>query len=177
VSLLAASKARYTTFGADARLQAVRNLQGVIGVPFNLAEWSNRTAEAYEKQWLPADRHAVCAWDWPAIHRAGKTDPTKFDVVVWGPNDRLSCLATASLSSAAVNFRFLEGDPRPDCPFRGVRTLIVLEAIQCYGQASGRREIHVRPVNNALETLYREIYGFELATPRGSSAFYRREIA
>ena len=92
MSLLTASRARYTQCAVDARRQAVHNLRNAIEVPFGLAEWSNRAAEAYAKQWPSADRHPKFAWDWLEIHRAGKTDPTKFDVVVWGPNDRLSCL-------------------------------------------------------------------------------------
>jgi hypothetical protein len=177
VSLLAATKARYTQAAVDARRQAVLNLQNVLPVPsFGLGEWSNRVAEAYADQWPPEERHPDFSWNWPEIQREGRTDPTKFDVVLWGQGTRLCCLATASLSTTAVCINFLEGDPRRDCPFRGRRTLIVLEAIQCYGLATGRREMRIEPVNDALVTLYRDNYGFSLATPEGGSAYYRREF-
>ena len=176
MSLLTAAKARYAAWATSARRQARINLQAHLRGDFQLAEWSNRTAEAYATQWSLADRRPNGGWDWPEIQRKYKTDPSKFDIVVWAPENRLCCLALATTTAAAVILNFLEGDPRKDCPFRGVRTLIVLEAIQCYGQATGRREIRVEPVNDALETVYREIYGFALVTPKGGSAYYRREI-
>jgi hypothetical protein len=177
VSLLTAARARYIAWADGARRQARLNLQGTVHGDFRLGEWSNRTAEAYAVQWSGFDRRPNGGWDWVEIHRKSRTDPSAFELVIWAPDNRLCCLAYASTTPSAVVLNYLEGDPRPDCPFRGVRTLIVMEAIQCYGQAAGRREIRIQPVNEALETLYREIYGFELATPKGGSAYYRREIA
>jgi hypothetical protein len=75
-----------------------------------------------------------------------------------------------------VTIKFVEGDPRPDCPLAGRRVLIVLETVQAYAQGIGRRELRLEPVNEALATLYSEIYGFTLATPRGARAYYAKEI-
>ena len=176
MSLLSAAKARYSHAATRARLQAALNLQAVLKLPFSITEWSNRSSDALTEQWPLSGRRPDSSWNWPQIQRDFKTDPTKFELAVWGDN-RLSCLAIANLSNSAVVLRFLEGDPRADCPFRGVRTLIVLEAIQCCGLTTGRNEIQVEPVNDALATLYRNNYGFALATRKGGNAYYRREIA
>jgi hypothetical protein len=55
------------------------------------------------------------------VHKSLGTDPSKFDVAVWGPENRLSCLAVATLTPQAVILNFLEGDPRSDCPLRRKR--------------------------------------------------------
>lgn len=94
---------------------------------------------------------------------------------MWVGN-RLCGLALTTLSSAAATIIFLEGQPDPECPLAGYRALIAIEAAQNYAQINGRKEIRVQPVNSRLEELYRDIFNFELATPRGQEAYYRREI-
>ena len=96
------------------------------------------------------------------------------DLVMWGPGERLCGLGLATLRGEHV--RFLEGDPRPGCPLRGKRTTVALETAFVYGQACGRREVRIVPVNTELETFYRDNFGFTLETPKGSEAYYRLEI-
>jgi hypothetical protein len=176
VSLLAAAKARYTQAARDARQQATVNLRDVTTVPFELSEWSARSEVAFREQWPQDARNPDLAWNWSAIHQNLRSDPSKFDITIWTPENRLSGLAAATLKNTCVALDFLEGDPRQDCPLKGLRALIVLEAVQCYGLATGRTEIRIEPANEALAILYQEIYGFALATPRGDGAYYKREI-
>jgi hypothetical protein len=96
-------------------------------------------------------------------------------LAVWC-GDRLAALALGLTTGEAVVVRFLEGDPRPDCPLKGRRILIVLECMANYAQGRGKAELRIEPANEALETLYRETYGFSLETPRGRSAYYKRTV-
>lgn len=76
----------------------------------------------------------------------------------------------------AVEVRFLEADPRGNCPLKGKRALIVLDVAARYAQARSKSEIRVRPVNTSLERLYREVYGFTLMNPKGQPAYFRKEV-
>jgi hypothetical protein len=106
------------------------------------------------------------------VHR----DPDRLDIVIWGPNDRLCGLGLGLTSSEAVEVRFIEGDPRPDCPLKGKRILIILECAACYAQARGRKELRIQPINQRLEYLYRQTYGFVLETPRRGARYYRKGV-
>jgi hypothetical protein len=72
--------------------------------------------------------------------------------------------------------RFIEGDPRPDCPLKGWRALIVLEAAAFYAQARGKTELRLKEVNSSLESLYRDTYGFRLETPRKQEPYWTKEV-
>jgi hypothetical protein len=162
-------------FEADrnaARLQAAITLAPVLKVDFQIAGWSSRTKQAILDQW---NRKAGQGWDWDEIFRRHR-DPDRLDIAIWSPQDRLSALALGLTSAESVEIRFLEGDPRQDCPLRGRRALIVLECAACYAQAKGRPELRVRPINERLATLYKQIYGFELATPTRGEAYYFKKV-
>ena len=90
--------------------------------------------------------------------------------------DTLCGLALATLSGPAATINFLEGQPSNNCPLKGLRAAIAIEATQRYAQLSGRGEIRVQPISEGLENLYRDIFGFDLATPKGEQAYYRRRI-
>jgi hypothetical protein len=171
MSTLARAKARFENDRHGARGQAVRNLQPHLP-DFNLSGWGQRTREAYRDQWLGDPK---CAWDWEEIFRR-HGDPDRLDIAIWGQNERLCCLALGTTTSEAVEIRFLEGDPRPDCPLKGRRILIVLESAACYAQARGRAELRVRPKNERLEDLYRQTYDFVLETTRSGDRYYRKGV-
>lgn len=156
-----------------ARLRAVHNLSGFLRTRFSLSGWTNRAKEVFASTWGVDGRKVD--WDWPAIFRT-YDDHTRLDLAIWVEN-RLCGLALGILTSEALALKFLEGDSRSDCPLRGRRALIALETAQCYAQLRGRTELRVEPINGSVETLYRDIFGFTLETPRGRQAYYRREIA
>lgn len=171
MSILARTKARYEADRFAARAQAVVNLAAHLP-EFNLSGWGARAREAYLDQW---PRIAQKDWDWEEIFRR-HADPDRLDIAIWGQNERLCGLAVGTTSSEALEIRFLEGDPRADCPLKGLRILIVLESAACYAQARGRRELRVRPKNEPLEALYRQTYGFVLETTRSGDRYYRKGV-
>jgi hypothetical protein len=171
MSVVARHKARFETDRYSARTQAVNNLQPHLP-EFNLSGWGARAKEAYLYQWLGDHK---CSWDWEEIFRR-HNDPDRFDIAIWGPNWRLCGLAVGLTTAEALEIRFLEGDPRPDCPLKGRRILITLESAACYAQARGRTELRVRPKNERLEDLYRQTYGFVLETTRGGDRYYRKGV-
>jgi hypothetical protein len=171
MSVVARHKARFETDRFNARTQAVQNLRAHLP-EFNLSGWSGRTREAYLDQWLGNPK---CSWDWEEIFRR-HNDPDRLDIAIWGADERLCGLAVGLTTGEAVEIRFLEGDPRLDCPLKGRRILITLESAACYAQARGRRELRVRPKNERLETLYRQTYGFVLETTRSGDRYYRKGV-
>ena len=171
----AMARARYLARGDEARLRAGRTISSALGIDLSFGIWSRRASEAWKGQWLTMDRRSAACWDWDLIHDRYHNDVDRLDLVMW-VGERLCGLALTTLSGEAATVRFLEGSPRPDCPLIGYRALAALEATQNYAQLNGRREIRVQPVAPRLEELYRDIFGFALATPRGQDAYYRREI-
>jgi hypothetical protein len=171
----AMARARYLPRGDEARLRAARKISSALGIDLSLGIWSRRASEAWKRQWLGLDRRSAECWDWDLVHDRYHNEVDRLDLVMW-VGDRLCGLALTTLSGEAATVRFLEGSPRQDCPLTGYRALVALEATQNYAQLNGKREIRVQPVVPRLEDLYRDIFGFELATPRGQDAYYRLEI-
>jgi hypothetical protein len=171
MSNFARAKAKFEADKMAAYRTAAENLTPVLPVNFHITGWSNKAREAVIDQWnrKPDD------WDWSEIFRR-HNDPDRLDMAIWSPDDRLSALSLCLTNSNYVEIRFLEGDPRDDCPLRGRRALIVVECAACYAQARGRPELRLEPNNERLATLYRQIYGFELATPRKAKAYYFKKV-
>jgi hypothetical protein len=167
---------RYQTCAFNARAASVQHLRDALGVSFSLGEWSHRAREAYEAQWLPHARHPDAGWDWPTTFGRYRRVPARLDLVIWGPDERLCGLGLATTTSESVYFHLVEGDPRPDCPLKGKRLLICLDATATYGQMLGKKELRCRPANVSLGTLYTEHYGFELVTPRKEKPYYKRNV-
>ncbi|UMY19094.1 hypothetical protein MMB17_07290 [Methylobacterium organophilum] len=175
MSSFAAAKAKWLDRQEEARRRAGTNVEAFVGRPLNLGAWSGRTLQAYEEQWLAEQRHNDAGWDWPEIIRRYRNEPDAMSIAMWS-EARLSGLALATTSAEAVTVKFLEGDPRPDCPLRGLRALIAVEAAMMYGQGIGRREVRVEPVNDTLATMYCDMLGFALAKPPRGAAYYVRVI-
>jgi len=114
-------------------------------------------------------------WDWEEIFR-GHRDPDRLELVIWTVGDRLSGLGLVLTSGRAVELRFLEGDPRPDCPLKGRRIAVALEAAARYAQARGKLEIRLQPLNASLGCLYCKAYGFEEVTPKGAQSYLRKAV-
>src|SRR5262245_57327285 len=123
MSVLARHKARCETDRHSARAQAVKNLTPYLP-QFNLSGWGARAREAYLDQWLPDPNRQ---FDWEGIFRR-HNDPDRFDIAIWGPNERLCGLGLGTTTGEALDLRFLEGDPRQGCPLKGRRILILLES-------------------------------------------------
>lgn len=174
MSELARARARYEAAKDLARREAAQVLVPKIGTNFHLSGWSGKAREALNDQWV-VDGKQLSQWDWNEIFRR-HNDPDRLDIVIWGAADRLCGLSLCLSTSTYIEIRFLEGDPRRDCPLTGRRALIVLETAARYAQERGRAELRIQPVNERLETLYRQIYRFELATPHRGSAYYYKRV-
>lgn len=171
----ATARARYSPRCDESRLRAAQKIAAILGIDLSLGAWSHRASEAWRRQWSGSDRRSAEGWDWDAIHRRYHNEVDRLDLAMW-VGDRLCGLALTTLSGEAATVRFLEGSPRQDCPLIGYRALVAIESAQNYAQLNGKREIRVQPVTPPLEELYRDIFGFVLATPSGQEAYYRREI-
>lgn len=138
----------------------------------SLSSWSNRASSAVAR-W-PRDERTY-PWDWDEIHRRYRNEPDRFDLCMW-VGEVLCGVALTTLSGPAATIDFLEGQPGENCPLRGLRAAIAIEAAQRYAQLNGRAELRVQPISEGLGKLYRDIFGFELATPKGEQAYYRWRI-
>lgn len=150
-------------------------MSGGLGLDLTLTGWGRRASEMWKSQWLDGDRRSSSHWNWDVIHARYHNDVDRLDLAMW-VGGRLCGLALTTLTGEAATVRFLEGQPYEDCPLVGYRAVTAIEAAQNYALLNGRREVRVRPVSPRLEELYRAILGFELATPPGEDAYYRREM-
>ena len=165
-------KARAEQDRANAYRIAALNLQAPIGVQFNISSWSNKAQRAFDTQWQPLERKLD--WKWDEIFETHR-DFDKLDMAIWS-GEALCGLALGLTTGAALNLRFLEGSPNPDCPLKGRRILVALEASACYAQARGKKEIRLSPINSSLESLYRDTYGFDLEIPAKGEPYYRKGV-
>ena len=145
----------------------------MLSLNFRLTIWTTRVEQCINDQW-GTNRHPDASWEWGNILRRYR-DPDVFAFAGWVNEHRLAFVGLALTNSVAVELRFLEGDPRANCPLGGSRALIALDVSANYAQAVGRREIWVRPVNQALESLCVGL-GFELEAPRGQHRYFRRRV-
>jgi len=102
-------------------------------------------------------------------------DPDRLAMTIW-TEDRLSAIALALTTSQSVVLRFVEGDPRTDCPLVGKRALIALEACARYAQGRGKVELRVHPVNSHVEALYTGVYGFERRKPHKEPPYLVKRV-
>ncbi len=170
MSALKATQAYYEEAQTKAATAAAQTLRE-YGFEVRILRFSRRTDLAIDAQWTGR----TVAWDWPEIARRYR-EPKSYCFATWGPNDRLSGLGLITLTKTAATIRFVEGDPRPDCPLSGKRTLIALEVATNYAQLCGLEELRIHPLNEALGTLYQDVYGFELVKPHKEEPYYRKRI-
>ena len=168
MSSVARAKQRYIQNRHDAYAKTTRDLGGVLGVDFSLVELSNRALEAIEKQWGKSH------FDWAAINRK-YNDPSCAKFAIW-VGERLAAICVADTTGQSVKVRYLEGDPRGDCPLKGRRILVALDAMANYAQLRGKVELVLEPINEKLIDLYESVYGFEVVRPKKDPAFCRKKV-
>lgn len=165
---LAALRQKYISFTHDARHQTVVSLSPYENVSFNLTEWSGRTWEAVQAQW------GGSAYDWREISRRYR-DPDRLELALWGEG-RLSAVSLVTTQDRAVHVQFIEGDPRSDCPLKGGRLEILLEAAANYALVRGKIEIRLEPKNDDLIALYENVYDFERVLRKGDTPYWCRKV-
>lgn len=144
-------------------------------VPFSISDWSRAVEEAYRLQWCSVARHPDGGWDWPEIKRRFHAPSDQILAIRCG--ERLSALGLITASKTTVKLAFLEGDPRRECPLKGLRAMIALEVAAMFGQRMGRAEIRLDPVNPDLKELYcGPDYGFEEVSPRKGEPYLRKDL-
>lgn len=170
-------RARFQMTARTALARAEATLAVHVGSPMALEPAGRRAELAFRDAWFPAapDR----GFDWLEIWRQLRA-PDTLHMAVWARqmrgDDQLAALASLRVTGRAVEVAFLEGDPRPDCPLKGVRTAAVLEAAAHYAQLLGRRELRLTPVNERTRRLYVEGYGFAERLENGRKMGLRRDI-
>lgn len=162
------AKQRYRQNAYDARLATSERMKIFLGTHVGVGEWSRKVFDALGK-W--ENRR----FDWEEIARRHR-EPDRLEIAIWSDDNVLSGIALALCTGQAVVLRFVEGDPRHDCPLRGYRLLVALEAATNYAQARGKNEIRVQPKNAELVNLYEEVYGFTFHQPRGEEGYYRKGV-
>ncbi|WP_442582517.1 hypothetical protein ACSBOB_11470 [Mesorhizobium sp. ASY16-5R] len=168
MSHFAAAKIRYAQNRYDACKLAAETMSHFLGKPIQITEWSGRAAR-HLHDW--GSSH----FDWEKIFQEHR-EPDRLDMAIWGGKDRLSGLALGLTTGQSLMLRFVEGDPRSDCPLKGQRILIALQAAANYAQARGKKEIRLQPINEKLVNLYQKVYGFELESPRNEAPYYRKGV-
>ena len=139
-----------------------------LGKQIQITEWSGRAARALAGWDKPA-------FDWPDVFRR-HNDPDRLDMAIWCGQDQLCGLGLCLTTANSVVLRFIEGDPRQDCPLKGRRILIALETATNYAQVRGKKEIRLQPKNDDLVYLYEKVYGFVLESPRNEAPYYRKGV-
>jgi hypothetical protein len=172
---LVRAKQRYAAAAFEAYRVAALDLVPAVGVEFYITNWTRRAADAYRIQWCNAPRQPENPFDWEDIFRHHK-DPDRLEVVIWGPEQRLSGLGLATTNRQSVILQFVEGDARADCPLQGKRLGIILETAACYAQERGKAELRLQPINEKLASLYVDAYGFTRETKKGERPYFRRPI-
>lgn len=167
-SPLAAAKKRYAQNKYDAYKTASETLIQPLGKHFQITEISGRALRQ-------VDEWGRSHFDWQEIIRR-HNDPERLDMAIWSGHERLGALALGTTSGQALVLRFVEGDPRQDCPLKGVRFLIALEAAANYAQARGKKEIRLQPKTDDLVYLYEKVYGFTLESPKKEAPYYRKGV-
>lgn len=143
-------------------------MSSFLGKPVQITEWSGRALK-HLGDW--GGSH----FDWEEIFQKHR-EPDRLDMAIWSSQERLSGLALGLTTGQSLMLRFVEGDPRQDCPLKGQRILIALQAATNYAQARGKREIRLQPVNEKLVYLYEKVYGFALESPRNEAPYYRKGV-
>jgi hypothetical protein len=170
---LATANTRYLDYKLRA-IEATNNtFKTVLPMQFRVGRWTMQALESIATQWEP-NRHPDASWDWELIVRR-YGDPDDFAFTGWVHDGRLAFVGLATTTGVAVELKFLEGDPRSDCPLEGYRALVALDLCWNYAQGCGRNELWVRPVNDSVASLYTS-YGFELASPKRQEPYFRRRV-
>lgn len=168
---LAATKERYLKHRQEAMKQAETSMRAHLKRDFEIRDWGARALEVMSKSWV----NRPLNWDWQEIMRRHH-DPDRFAFTIWAAGNRLAAQGLALTTRVALNFRFFEGDPRDDCPLKGVRIAIGLEACAMYAQLIGKAELRVSPTNSSLESLYQDIYGFHHERPTSGEPYFVRKL-
>jgi len=162
-----------------AKLAAFRKAEEVLtphfGFRFRVCEFSGRVLAAIADQWEAVPRHPDSRWDWAEVMRRHR-DPDRLNFAIWDDEDKLCAAGLGLTTGDAVVLRFLEGSPRMDCKLKGRRILAALETSANYAQGLGKRELRIQPINSALESLYRETYGFVRVSQRRDGVYYVRKV-
>jgi hypothetical protein len=171
----AAVKARYLQCQHDARHGCERDFSPLFGRVFTLSEISQRALLAVSSQWEPNGRPDETRWDWTQVLRGFRSEWDRLEVAIWS-DERLCGLALAITGGKSVNLRFLEGDPRKDCPLKGKRIMIALDVCARYAQGRGKAELRIEPINSDLEELYVGTYGFLRRSLKGEQPHLFRQV-
>ena len=168
--MIEAYRARCRAARNTAFQKCVEELSPKLGAVFALGECGERALVAVAEQWK--NRRPETEWDWREILRRHH-DPDRMAMAIWS-GERLSCLALGLTTSEAVELRFLEGDPRTDCPLIRKRALIALDASARYAQLLGRAELRVSPINSKIEALCEGLKFESRTSDNGSQLWVRR---
>lgn len=170
---------KYGRARAEAYSATESALDDRVHAKFSLTEITADVIDAWENQWKPVTTRKPPngGWDWGKKCEALSSEPKRFEIAVWNEGRRLSGLAIGKTNRTAVRIDLLEGDPRDDSPLKGKVLAIVLEAAANYAQILKRSQVWVmRPANERLTTLYRDVYGFVVEHSRSGGVYCWRSV-
>lgn len=164
---LAGQRQKYLQLCHEARQATVKNLSPYQAHRFTLTEWSGRAYEASQK-WVGG------YYDWVEIARRF-SEPDRFTLAIW-VEERLVAMCLATTHGRAIHIQVVEGDRAEDCPLKGGRLEIVLDACANYAQGRGKGELWLEPKNAELIELYEKVYGFTRVNVRGGTPYWCRKV-
>lgn len=161
------ARARYEKARHEACIKA-GHLRQVLSVNFEVAEMGRAALDAVATQWKTSK------FNWDEIYRDMRGIDT-FKFAIW-VGDRLCGLGVATTSNQSIRLRFIEGSPLEDCPLKGRRILIALEAVAYYGQLRGKKELLLEPLNEKLISVYETTYGMKIIHPTKGNPYASKGI-
>jgi hypothetical protein len=158
--LTQAHRDRWLATSLEAMGTAQKALSGIVLANFSVSELTGRARQAVHTQWRVFGCGPGPAFDWDKIAREYR-EPDQLSFSVW-VGDRLAAMALCQTTGASVKICFMEADPRPNCPLKSHRSLVVFEVAANYADARGKGKLTLEAVNSGLIALYRDRYGFSV---------------
>ncbi len=115
------------------------------------------------------------AWPWPDIAaQFRQNSPDRFDLAIWHGNTLCGlAIGKPSQSRRHLTVEFIEGNPAPGHPMKGLVIPVALAAADEYAALLGCKYVRLSNPAPALIPLY-DSMGFRLATAAGETEYYER---
>jgi hypothetical protein len=149
--------------------------------PFRLSDIDHATLSAWRRTWAEPHPSGEGGWDWAVLTEPAHVDPAALSVALWS-GGTLCGLALARASHrrssghrGAIKIYYLEGNPDPLHPLKGVVAALLVNAAEAYGRSLGASKVRlVDPLPGALR-LYSDL-GFTVVRTHSGALYCEKEI-